>query len=422
MEKRTECAYTSLFTNLKVKQGVIITKFMSDFELSCRNAIIMVYKEVTLLGCWFHFKQAIFKKVSKLGLSKIYTIETKVNTFIRSLFALPFLRPQEIVETVQELFETIDTIDTSEVNKDKLKLLMTYFNKVWIVRYPPPEWNQSLDLLMKTNNWSESFHSSFSRKFYRTHPNAFVLVEKLKEVERKVEVDFNSFINGKLKKQTNNYYNKYNEELSELLTKRMNLFGNNKLLFLEKVATIPLKIIISLKKDMVNQKVDVIDDVQNVLNETSIRDVEEIDSLISDVVDEPDFKMGIFNHSNIEITECSKEKQFNKMKILTKMKIKKRIQEIQKITHNSQKPRKRITVKLNSKDIENIVSELDNISGIPFIQTMESSTVHFNKECQTIESSSLINSSVTNMDDSKSELSSKKKRKTTIIGKLRKMT
>ena len=41
---------------------------MSDWEEGARNAIKIVYPSIALYGCWFHYNQAVWRKISKLGL------------------------------------------------------------------------------------------------------------------------------------------------------------------------------------------------------------------------------------------------------------------------------------------------------------------------------------------------------------------
>ena len=75
----------------------------------------------------------------------------------------------------------------------KLDELFDYFRRTLIGKYPPDEWNQSLEVSTRSNNWTEAFHSSFARRFVRGHPNIRVVIEALKRVENTVRVTWNEF-------------------------------------------------------------------------------------------------------------------------------------------------------------------------------------------------------------------------------------
>ena len=71
MVEKTTNAYEILFGILK-NNGVTINTFMSDFEKSSRNAVVNVYGDVRLKGCWFHYTQAIMRRVQKVGLQRVH--------------------------------------------------------------------------------------------------------------------------------------------------------------------------------------------------------------------------------------------------------------------------------------------------------------------------------------------------------------
>ena len=69
MEDKTARAYEIVFNALK-NSMVVIRTFMGDFERGSRNAIKIVCAGVLLKGCWFHYTQAIMRRVKKVGLQR----------------------------------------------------------------------------------------------------------------------------------------------------------------------------------------------------------------------------------------------------------------------------------------------------------------------------------------------------------------
>lgn len=97
---------------------------MSDFELASRSAIKFHFPNVNLKGCWFHFKQAVNRKVIKLGLKKNYT-STNYRKYINSLGALALVPVNSVVEG----FNFIKNIMPDD---PKCLELYNYFNGQWI--------------------------------------------------------------------------------------------------------------------------------------------------------------------------------------------------------------------------------------------------------------------------------------------------
>ena len=69
MSRKTQALYTGVFA--KVQELVpefTPTSAMADFEEAPAAAFQSVFGDVTISGCWFHFAQAVVKRVQKIGL------------------------------------------------------------------------------------------------------------------------------------------------------------------------------------------------------------------------------------------------------------------------------------------------------------------------------------------------------------------
>ena len=71
-----------------------------DFEYSIHMAFSVQFK---ISGCYFHFSQALWRRVQFAGCTTLYITERSFNTFFRMLVAIPFLPLVEINTALEEL-------------------------------------------------------------------------------------------------------------------------------------------------------------------------------------------------------------------------------------------------------------------------------------------------------------------------------
>ena len=77
---------------------------------------------------------------------------------------LPILPHDKIVQAFRELERFFPRTD------DGLWAVYTYFNDVWVNGFPIAIWSQ-YDVLHRTNNVAEAFHSILARRLMRHHPH-----------------------------------------------------------------------------------------------------------------------------------------------------------------------------------------------------------------------------------------------------------
>ncbi|KAJ5079098.1 hypothetical protein M0811_14621 [Anaeramoeba ignava] len=143
-----------------------------DFEVSLQNAIKKVLPEAQLIGCFFHWKNAIRKKVNKL------CSELDEN------------QKKELVESLEEL--TYIPLNMIEEKLKKIKVhfkgceeFFKYFQKIWMRKYSPQIWNISSfpDLSQRTNGPLEGYHKRLNRRIGHEKPKLIQMVELLKSEE-----------------------------------------------------------------------------------------------------------------------------------------------------------------------------------------------------------------------------------------------
>ena len=108
---------------------------MSDWEPAARNAFKVVFPEIKMYGCWFHYTQRIWAKEQKLRLSQGFRNDLLTTTYIRHLMARPFLPEAPIYPTASLL--RIPTVHHSE--RSKSNNLHVYLNRRWLRQVTPQE-------------------------------------------------------------------------------------------------------------------------------------------------------------------------------------------------------------------------------------------------------------------------------------------
>lgn len=98
---------------------------MADFERATWAALRKIIPGKDIIGCHFHWSQAVWLKVHEVELQVQYSEDINVYHTDHSIFALPFLP----VANVQAGF---DNIRANAVANDKLDLLLNYLKRYWM--------------------------------------------------------------------------------------------------------------------------------------------------------------------------------------------------------------------------------------------------------------------------------------------------
>jgi hypothetical protein len=98
MTRKTQELYTRVFRILlDLVPEWTPTEVMSDYEDAPINALRAIFGDsIQPTGCWFHYSQAVFRRVVRLGLMVAYRQQEAVRTLCRSLMVLPMLPPNDI--------------------------------------------------------------------------------------------------------------------------------------------------------------------------------------------------------------------------------------------------------------------------------------------------------------------------------------
>ncbi|CAF0766649.1 unnamed protein product [Brachionus calyciflorus] len=145
----------SVLKDLAMKLNLTLNpkSIMADFEKASTNAMQFHFPSIVVKGCWFHFRQAIFRYAVRLGLKKHYH-KDNYRDFINLFGALSFLPLEKVEEEIS-----------------------------------PRLWNH-FESNVRTNNRIEGFHSGLNKMISSQHPNKFILINHLKVQQACTSIDY----------------------------------------------------------------------------------------------------------------------------------------------------------------------------------------------------------------------------------------
>jgi hypothetical protein len=176
---------------------------------------------VQVKGILFHYCQALFRKVQNLGLSEAYRHEdSEIRKTIKRCFALALVRDEDFDMAWEIIAANVPPYET-------LIRFLYYMTDTWVdeanALFLMHTWNHFNNLSMRTNNHLESWHGRFNSAVGKAHPNAFELINKLKNEYKKSELEIRSLDTGHKKCRQNSKYKELNDQVKKLMA----LYENN---------------------------------------------------------------------------------------------------------------------------------------------------------------------------------------------------
>ncbi|CAF1054091.1 unnamed protein product [Rotaria sordida] len=129
LRNRQKSTYHFMFNELKsialqMQLNFAPKTIMSDFEPGLLAVVSTEFATATHSSCYFHFTQAIYRAIQRVGLSTSYNDDDDVKQYCRKLMALPLLPEAIIEDTYDELIVTMP-----KQLKDTLNDLLEYFQQ-----------------------------------------------------------------------------------------------------------------------------------------------------------------------------------------------------------------------------------------------------------------------------------------------------
>jgi hypothetical protein len=173
MSGKCKADYVAVLDKVReLVQGVTPATVAIDFEAAMWQALHDTFPQSRLLGCYFHYSQAVVKKIGNLGLRTLYGSNAYIRNVCQHLLSLPYL-PAALME--EAFTQTRLLADT-----DVLRELGGYVDATWL---SSPVWQlQELSVYMhseRTNNAVEGWHRALRRRANGVNLCLYELLEVL---------------------------------------------------------------------------------------------------------------------------------------------------------------------------------------------------------------------------------------------------
>ncbi len=211
---KSQTTYQRLFTTLKAaatdnNTPLNPTTIFMDFETAARNAAETAFPAATLKGCLFHYCQRIWKKVQTLGLTDQYKNNDDLHRHVRRASALPLVPPQQVEDV---WFHALDDYQTDD---PKTTDFNDYVTEQWVNR-EPAKWNHYSTVGPTTTNHIEGWHHKLNNQLNKAHPNLFLIIQKLQNVQAATEIQLIQYAAGGKRKTRKLKYRNIDTRLGDL--------------------------------------------------------------------------------------------------------------------------------------------------------------------------------------------------------------
>ena len=185
---------------------------MSDFESGFIEAVRKQFPTANHKGCFFHYAQAVWKKVQDLGLVISFRDDDEIKDLVHSCFAFAFLPESEIVRVFNEIVNKLSPCKLALLNA-----FLNYYRTTWLDGlFPLRMWNKcGQDHLHRTNNAVESRHAGL-RHNLPCHPNIFVFIREIKRRQSLAQLAVLRANNGEDRSRRKLKYVKLENQLAKM--------------------------------------------------------------------------------------------------------------------------------------------------------------------------------------------------------------
>lgn len=218
MSRKTTMAYFSVLKYVNENlipltgAGIII-----DFEKAERLALSKLNIGIVIYGCWFHFCEALRRKLATMGeLFKLVRQNENAKTILNQFQCLPLLPADLIEETFKELAKK--ALKVSKL----FAAFVDYFDREWIKIVKPKHFSV-FKRGIRTTGAAESYNNQMNSRF-KTHGNFYHYCEMLQKEEVVIAQQLENYIEGSMQREKQPKYLKRRQKAikkySDMLEKK----------------------------------------------------------------------------------------------------------------------------------------------------------------------------------------------------------
>ena len=168
-----------------------------DFEQSLILAINENIENPIMIGCLFHWKQALRRKLKQFNINSAMISELMDGHGLINL--LPEIPISDIESKgIPYIRSTYDTYKDGKCYAAEFDRFWNYFIHTWMIKYPPTLWNVNAilchnmsngnsninnnNIINRTNNGLERFNRKLNDAFPTAHPNMRTFVSTIRDI------------------------------------------------------------------------------------------------------------------------------------------------------------------------------------------------------------------------------------------------
>lgn len=207
MKDKAEETYLRAFQLILKNNKFLVEYIIMDYEMAPKNALQLLFKNVTFFGCNFHFSQIIWRKIQAFDLVSQYLNDSIFNEFIRSLLSLSFIPKNDILKIYEQIIYKYN-----DFNSENIKKFVEYFKKNFIgvyekyhlleePKYQYEFWSnyeKVIHEIPRTINSLEAWHRGLNQKVVVPHSNLTKFLSILQKVEEVNRLKITCLLNGKV--------------------------------------------------------------------------------------------------------------------------------------------------------------------------------------------------------------------------------
>jgi hypothetical protein len=211
LSNKTEEAYVNAFAFNLIKSSLANqlvnfspSSIQIDFEAAAYNAVRRCFPFTQVTGCFFHFGQAVWRRVQALGLVSLYNLNGHFAELVQMIIAIALV-PIDEIDNVWTYVRSIYNFDNENVQS-----LPKYVEINWISDSRPlfsrEVWSHYGTLCGRTNNVAEGFHSKLNKLINKNNSSFLEILYTLKDMQISNEVELNRLIAGGKPKRRKKVY------------------------------------------------------------------------------------------------------------------------------------------------------------------------------------------------------------------------